>query len=100
VKTGVADDHDRHGTRTMGLGQFVAANEAICNDKTSLHKNLYLSSLFTYKENWNVFAILCLADKTMNILPKPHGLQAPLQPLTFIHCSSLLRHSPVGHALP
>lgn len=30
VNTGVAEDHERHGTRTRGLGQFVAASEAIC----------------------------------------------------------------------
>jgi hypothetical protein len=51
VKTGVADDHDRHGTRTMGLGQFVAVSEAICNDKTNLYKTkLHLKSLFTHRK--------------------------------------------------
>jgi hypothetical protein len=64
VKTGVAVDHDRQGTRTRGLGQFVAANEAICNNKTNLYKNLYLSPLFTCRENWTVFTILYLTDKT------------------------------------
>jgi hypothetical protein len=40
VNTGVAEDHERHGTRTTGLGQFVAANEAICIVK---HANITTS---------------------------------------------------------
>lgn len=32
VKTGEAVDHERHGTRAMGFGQFVAANDAICHN--------------------------------------------------------------------
>lgn len=30
VKTGEAVDQERHGTRAIGFGQFVAANDAIC----------------------------------------------------------------------
>jgi len=29
VKTPEAVDHDKHGTKTIGLGQLLAANDAI-----------------------------------------------------------------------
>lgn len=34
VKTAAAVDQERHGTSTNGFGQFVAANEAICAERT------------------------------------------------------------------
>lgn len=32
VNTADAVDQDKQGTKTIGLGQFVAAKEAICNN--------------------------------------------------------------------
>jgi hypothetical protein len=37
----------------MGLGQFVAANEAICNDKANQYNGSDINTLFPNTENSN-----------------------------------------------
>lgn len=63
VKTAAAVDHDRHGTNTNGFGQFVAANEAICEWNQDIMK--HTDSLKKWKLVWS-FAYMATHWQTAN----------------------------------